>query len=126
MANNYAIPGVYVEEIPKFPPSIAQVETALPAFLGYTERRLDIDGSTLAANTPSRITSLTEFETRFGGAPRLSVTEIRLDADNNFLGGVISTSHYLYHALQLFYANGGGDCYIVSVGDEATGLTFDS
>ncbi|MEM9835015.1 MAG: phage tail sheath C-terminal domain-containing protein [Bacteroidota bacterium] len=126
MANNYAIPGVYVEEIPKFPPSVAQVETAIPAFIGYTERRLDIDGSTLAANTPSRITDLTEFETRFGGAPRLTVTEIRLDADNNFLSADISTSHYLYHALQLFYANGGGDCYIVSVGDAATGLTFDT
>ena len=32
-------PGVYVQEISKFPPSIAQVETAIPAFLGlYRER----------------------------------------------------------------------------------------
>jgi phage tail sheath protein FI len=116
MPSNYAIPGVYVEEITKFPPSVAQVETAIPAFLGYTEFRLDTDGSTLAANTPVRISSLTEFETRFGVAPPLSVTEVRLDADNNFLGATISTSAYLYHALQLFYANGGGDCYIVSVG----------
>lgn len=116
MPSNYAIPGVYVEEITKFPPSVAQVETAIPAFLGYTEFRLDTDGSTLDPNTPVRISSLTEFEARFGIAPPLGVSEVRLDADNNFLGATITTSHYLYHALQLFYANGGGDCYIVSVG----------
>lgn len=120
MPSNYAIPGVYVEEITKFPPSVAQVETAIPAFLGYTEFRLDTDGSTLDPNTPVRISSLTEFEARFGIAPPLGVSEVRLDADNNFLGATITTSHYLYHALQLFYANGGGDCYIVSVG--ATGF----
>ena len=33
---NYKTPGVYVEEIAKFPPSVAQVETAIPAFIGYT------------------------------------------------------------------------------------------
>ena len=126
MPNNYAIPGVYVEEIVKFPPSVAQVETAIPAFIGYTERRLAVDGSTLPPATPVRISSLTEFETRFGLAPRLAVSAVRLDADNNFLGATITTSHYLYHALQLFYANGGGDCYIVSVGNPATGLTFDT
>jgi phage tail sheath protein FI len=35
---NYKTPGVYVEEIAKFPPSVAQVETAIPAFIGYTEK----------------------------------------------------------------------------------------
>ena len=116
MPSNYTIPGVYVEEIPRFPPSVAQVETAIPAFMGYTEFRLDRNGNPLDPAVPVRIASLTEFETLFGGAPPLTVTQIRLDADNNFLGADIETSHYLYHALQLFYANGGGDCYIVSVG----------
>ena len=37
MATTYKTPGVFVEEIPKLPPSVAQVETALPAFIGYTE-----------------------------------------------------------------------------------------
>lgn len=116
MSSNYTIPGVYVEEITKFPPSVAAVETAIPAFIGYTERRLDTAGNVLAANSPVRISSLTEFETRFGLAPPLTVNTVRLDSENNFLGADISTSHYLYHALQLFYANGGGDCYIVSIG----------
>jgi len=38
MANNYKTPGVYVEEISKLPPSVAQVETAIPAFIGFTEK----------------------------------------------------------------------------------------
>ena len=38
----YKTPGVYIEEIPKFPPSIAAVETAIPAFIGYTERPIPI------------------------------------------------------------------------------------
>ena len=31
-------PGVYVQEIPSLPPSVAEVETAIPAFVGYTEK----------------------------------------------------------------------------------------
>jgi uncharacterized protein len=34
----YKTPGVYIEEIPHLPPSIASVETAIPAFIGYTEK----------------------------------------------------------------------------------------
>ena len=40
MATAYKTPGVYVEEITKFPPSVAEVETAIPAFIGYTEKAL--------------------------------------------------------------------------------------
>ena len=98
MPSNYTIPGVYVEEIVKFPPAVAQVETAIPAFIGYTEKRMAADGSTLPADKPERISSLTEFETRFGKAPRLTVASVNVDADNNFLTAAISTSHYLYHA----------------------------
>lgn len=116
MPTNYSIPGVYVEEITKFPPAVAQVETAIPAFVGYTEFRLDENGGTLAQDTPVRISSLTEYERRFGDAPPLGVTEVRLDADDNFIGATVSTSFYMHHALEMFYANGGGDCYIVSVG----------
>ena len=32
----YRTPDVYVEEISVFPPSVAEVETAIPAFIGYT------------------------------------------------------------------------------------------
>lgn len=47
MATTYKTPGVYVEEISKFPPSIAEVATAIPVFIGYTEKII-IDGVDLA------------------------------------------------------------------------------
>ncbi len=37
MATTYKTPDVYVEEISVFPPSVAEVATAIPAFIGYTE-----------------------------------------------------------------------------------------
>ena len=36
---NYKTPGVYVEEISKLPASVAPVATAIPAFIGYTEKK---------------------------------------------------------------------------------------
>ncbi|MBE9013433.1 hypothetical protein IQ250_24885, partial [Pseudanabaenaceae cyanobacterium LEGE 13415] len=47
MATTYKTPGVYIEEISKFPPSIAEVATAIPVFIGYTEKVI-IDGIDLA------------------------------------------------------------------------------
>ena len=36
----YKTQGVYVQEIRKLPPSIAQVDTAIPVFIGYTEQAI--------------------------------------------------------------------------------------
>lgn len=115
---NYATPGVFVEEITKFPPSVAQVPTAIPAFMGRTEKTLDNLGNSLV-NKAIRIGSQKEYEQKFGFGPQPVISQINLDADNNFVSAVIGASnrHYLYDAIRLFYANGGGDCYIVSVGD---------
>ena len=38
---DYKTPGVYIEEISTLPPSIAATETALPVFIGYTEKATD-------------------------------------------------------------------------------------
>jgi uncharacterized protein len=122
-------PGVYVEEIPKLPPSIAQVETAIPAFIGYTERALDSRGESLV-NKPQRITSLLEYERYFGraNAEKGSITvDIVKKKENEFeLNGKIDptkrSKFLMYYALQLFFDNGGGPCWIVSVGTyEASG-----
>ena len=32
----YKTPGVYIEESSTLPPSVAEVATAIPAFIGYT------------------------------------------------------------------------------------------
>lgn len=114
---NYTVPGVYIEEISKFPPSVAQVETAIPAFIGYTEKRVDKNGNSFDQGTPVRIADLKEFERFFGIGPRIAVTQIRLDENNNFLGATITPyTYFLYEAVRMFYDHGGGDCYIVSVG----------
>src|SRR5262245_65968206 len=66
MATTYKTPGVYIEEIPKFPPSVAAVDTAVPAFIGYTEKATDEVADDLHLK-PKRIESLVEFEQYFGG-----------------------------------------------------------
>lgn len=122
MATTYKTPGVYVEEIPKLPPSVAAVETAIPAFIGYTEKG--------EAKKPTRIESLVDFEAIFGKAepePKMTVrvTEISADPAKGQAAGVTAdvttaegdrSKHILHYALQLFYANGGKVAYIVSAG----------
>ncbi len=115
MASPYSTPGVFIEEIAKFPPSVAPVETAIPAFVGYTEIADEIAPDDLL-NKPKRISSMVEFSLYYGGGPSLTVAEVNIDDVNNFKSAKISNSYYLFDSLRLFYANGGGDCYIVSVG----------
>ena len=77
MATTYKTPGVYVEEISIFPPSIAQVETAVPAFIGYTEKA-SLNGKDLHFE-PTKITSLPEFEEAFGTGAEIEVETIELE-----------------------------------------------
>ncbi|MEM7574068.1 MAG: phage tail sheath C-terminal domain-containing protein [Bacteroidota bacterium] len=123
---NYRAPGVYVEEISTFPPSVAAVETAIPAFIGFTVRRPErpLPPGVSAGDLPEedrdphpvKISSLLEFEELFGrGLPQV-VTSVELDANLQFVRANLEQTFFLYDAVQLFYANGGGDCYIVSIG----------
>ena len=118
MATAYKTPGVYVEEISKFPPSVAEVETAIPAFIGYTFQAKKIADNDLI-NVPTRITSLLEYEQFFGTGP--SYAEILVDLDSNNVPidattTVNNSKYLLYDSMRLFYDNGGGACYIVAVG----------
>ncbi|HFA49699.1 MAG TPA: phage tail sheath family protein [Bacteroidetes bacterium] len=124
---DYKTPGVYIEEISVFPPSVAAVETAIPAFIGYTAVDTDKDGNTLV-NVPTRITSLLEYESIFGKG---FVESITVNVDQTFSNGALTgtsvsfaatptPSFYLYYAMQLYFSNGGGPCYIVSIGDYGT------
>src|SRR6185312_2290080 len=118
----YKTPGVYIEEIPKLPPSIASVETAIPAFIGYTEKaKLKEDDDLLLK--PKRITSMLDYEQYFGGPmPEISL-EVTFDLSspskigvNGKVNAETASKFMMYYSLQLFYANGGGPCYITSVG----------
>jgi phage tail sheath protein FI len=125
-------PGVYVTEIPAFPPSAVGVDTAVPAFVGYTERAEA--GNRPAFNTPIPIASIDEYHAFFGGAPESVFTfeegnEGDYDLQFADIGpdGVAGPPTFkkikrtgpvglLYHSLNLFYANGGSRCFVVSVG----------
>jgi phage tail sheath protein FI len=111
---NYSTPGVYIEEIPKFPPSVAQVETAIPAFIGYTQKADELSPGDLI-NIPRRIGSMLDYEVLYGYGPSPVVTEVLLDGNNNFLSATVANEFYMYDSLRMFFANGGGDCYIVAV-----------
>lgn len=115
MATVYKTPGVYIEEIPKLPPSVAQVETAIPAFIGYTEKAQELAQDDLIGK-PKRLGSLVEFELYYGKGAPTKVDKVNIDSGNNFVSASVSSNYFLYDSLRMFYANGGGDCYIVSVG----------
>jgi phage tail sheath protein FI len=126
MAALYKTPGVYIEEIPKFPPSVAPVETAIPAFIGYTEKAVDQAATDLTLK-PTRISSMVEYESMFGGPQKeeaitVAVQETQQNGVTTELkaaANVVETArskHLMFYALQMFFANGGGPCYIVSAG----------
>jgi hypothetical protein len=133
MPSTLKTPGVYIEEISKFPPSVAQVETAIPAFIGYTEiAKKDSEDDLL--NEATRISSLLEYETYFGGA--LEETNFSINIVEDSGGKNISviepdkadkSDFLMYYAMQMYFANGGGPCYILSVKryKDAANVDFD-
>lgn len=79
-------PGVYLEEIPSGVRTITGVSTAIAAFVGYAARGRD--------NRATRISSFGQFEREFGG-----------------LAGDSELSYAVSH----FFANGGGDAWVVRI-----------
>ena len=132
MPTLYKTPGVYIEEIAKFPPSIAPVETAIPAFIGYTEKAEDLTAGDLTLK-PTRIASLVEYEKYFGGAQpeqriKVTITETEVNGTVTESKAVAAVAvadrskHIMFYSLQLFFANGGGPCYVVSAGPYKAGF----
>lgn len=132
MATVLRTPGVYIEEKNAFPNSVVEVPTAVPAFIGYTKRA--INGTKSLRDVPFRISSLAEYHTFFGGAPepRFLINnekkadpakpDVKVTPADFIIDGKGYTldqdkgKFYMYYSMKLFFANGGGPCYIVSVG----------
>lgn len=76
------------------PPKVASVPTAVPAFVGYTQTAT-LDGQSVSRKAV-KVGSLPELVAIFGDGRQ--------------------KGFHLQDSLRLFYANGGGPCYIVSVG----------
>lgn len=103
-------PGVYVQEISTLPPSVAEVATAVPAFIGYTA--LGAAGAVEVA----QVTSLLEYEQRFGTTTPTAFTTA---ADGSLAAANSEPKYLLWYAINLYFKNGGGRCYVVSVDNVA-------
>jgi phage tail sheath protein FI len=126
MAVTFRTPGVYVEEVQTIPPAVAAVATAVPAFLGYTA------DDTLAGE-PTRITSLLEFEQKFG-LPELTQIDLDVTKRTTEAGALLGVdvtldgtslsdpvpAELMHYALRHYFANGGGPCWIYSLGAYGT------
>ena len=113
----YKTPGVYTEEIQKLPPSVAGVSTAVPAFVGYTAMAGKDD---MLRNKPTKVSTLLEFEALFGEAAKATFIVDVLEA--NGVKNITSVTptppqRLLHYHLAMYFSNGGGPCYIVSVGN---------
>lgn len=189
-------PGVFITELDAFPRSVAGVKTAIPIFIGYTEKA-ELSGKPIYYK-PTKINSLAGYEELFGTgfSPTFNIFEVPqsdaqlfkgtrvlepgedAEAKDNYdfsclrntsttsvpewtlkyyrftraegvvgdtlnSGAILGQSidplsittladFNLYNALRLFYANGGGTCYVVSVGPyydddgQAVTVSFDA
>ncbi len=115
----YMTPGVYVEEIATLPPSVAGVATAIPAFLGYTESG--------PKNQPTRLTSMVDYAHYFGGAKPTAFTVTMADSGALTIDKIPPDAspakppadYLMYYSLKMYFDNGGGPCYVVSIGNYA-------
>ncbi len=117
-------PGVYVQEISKFPPSVAPVATAIPAFIGYTEKATELSDGDLTM-VPKRISSMLDYETYFGFAEDETEINVEVTSDGKIIVSNSSPSDYkMYYSMQMYFANGGGPCYVTSVGSYSDAISI--
>ncbi len=96
----YLSPGVYVEEVDRGPKPIEGVGTAMPVFIGFSEKAESTyteDGDRITVDLTGRaelVTNWTQYNQKFGG--------------------FVSGSH-MPTAVYGFFQNGGSRCYVVSV-----------
>jgi len=137
-------PGVYIEEKNAFPNSVVEIATAVPIFIGYTQKA-ERKASSLI-HKPTRITSFAEYVELFGtsfkskfelvqeasGKPDKAEAEraqetnledrksedsyVIIDGKKWYV--LLKDKHtaYMYNSIRLFFGNEGGPCYILSVG----------
>jgi phage tail sheath protein FI len=87
----YLSPGVYIEEAQAGSRPIEGVGTAVAAFIGLAQ-----DGP---FNQPTLVTNWSQFTSTFG----------------DFVDG-----SYLAHSVYAYFQNGGGNCYVVRVGEDGS------
>ncbi|NLR56897.1 phage tail sheath family protein [Chitinophaga polysaccharea] len=125
MASTFMTPGVYIEEKNAFPSSITAVETAVPVFIGYTQKA-ERNGKSLV-HKPTRITSFAEYLSFFGAEfkpkftladadPKVKQETFNINGKPTVVKIKDNNTAYFYNSIRLFFGNGGSLCYILSVG----------
>ena len=125
MASSHITPGVNIEDQNAFPNPVVAVQTEVPVFIGYTDMA-ERNGESLARKAV-RITSIAEYSAFFGkgfkskfviadSEPNQKEVTFTIDKTEKVLKFKENNTFYLYHAIRLFYANGGASAYIISIG----------
>ncbi len=117
MAKISSTPGVYIQEKNAFPNSITPIPTAIPVFIGYTQKA--VQNQQNLHHVPVRISSFSEYLLYFGDGPDTRYT-LAASTDKQLgydLALKPETRFLLYYSMKLFFANGGTDCYVVSIGN---------
>lgn len=99
-------PGIYIKEKLARPVTLSGASTAVPVLIGYTE---------LAVVAPQRISGMLDFHNLFGQAYTPSFS-VQLNATDEVEEVVPDFRYFLYDTLSLYFLNGGGPCYVISIG----------
>ena len=102
MAKVYSTPGVYIEEKSAFPNSVVAVATAVPAFIGHTEKA--VFNKKNVTHEPVRISSFGEYLLYFGGAPKTTYSVSKSTGGAGFTLTVSEGNYSLYNSIKLFYS----------------------
>ena len=108
-------PDVYIQEqLGLSAPKLSSADT-IAAFIGYTEKG--------PLSIPTRIASLREYEKLFGQA-EVTGFDVSVDTRSGETASIALSSspgltYLMYHSIQLYFANGGGECLVVSVGSHS-------
>src|SRR5689334_17099474 len=94
MPTTYQAPGVYVEEVPGGSRPIEGVGTSVAAFVGFAEKG--------PLDRPVRVTNWTQYTNAFGGFIK---------------------NGYMPLSVYGFFANGGGNAWIVRIGGDVVTQT---
>lgn len=124
-------PVTYISEISAGPYEVNEIESAVPCFIGYTEKAIKLLKDDLLF-VPHKITSISEFEKYFGKGPLMGkssydssdLIRVTLNAKNKAVSVKLKNKYFLYDALRLFYSNGGDKCYIISAGNYSDTVSY--
>ena len=112
---SFSTPDSYFEEQTVQSLSITPGATALAVFIGYTRKAVDTDGNALT-NVLTPVGSLLDYEAYFGGV-ECAGFDVLIDVDGNAAHvSATGTRSHLYQSIDLYFRNGGGSCFILSIG----------